>query len=109
MVFALFGNGGFHCLAEVLKILRNEVGQVSVLGVIPALFCGVQFRTIGREVLEMKPTRMMLLEVGCRGSMYVPAIPDDDHRATVMAMQLSQQPDHRVGIDVLGLQMVIER
>ena len=100
LVLALFGDGRLDCLAEVLKILGNEVWQVSVFGVIPALFRRVQFGTVGWQELEMEPTRMMLLEVGCRRPMHVPAIPDDDHRATVMMMQLPKQPDHLVGIDV---------
>ena len=73
---------------QVVKIVGNEVRQVVIFRAIPTLFHGVQFRSIRREPLECEPVGMMLGEEGRCRSMHAVAIPNQDHPATMMMMQL---------------------
>ena len=73
---------------QVVKIVGNEVRQVVIFRAIPTLFHGVQFRSIRRKPLECEPIGTIFCEEGRRRSMHTIAIPDQDHPATIMMMQL---------------------
>ena len=96
------------CL-EVVDVVGDEVRQVGVLRVVPALLDGVQFGGIRRKRLEGKPIGMVLFEVRRRRSMHVPAIPDHDHMTAVMMVQEPKQPDQLVRIDVLRHEVEVKR
>jgi len=105
----LFGDGRIDGLVEVVEIVGNEVGQVGILGMVPALFNRVQFGRVGRQRLERKPRRMVLLEVCRRRLMHVPAIPRQNHVTAIMTMQQPKQPDQVGRVDVLRHKLEIER
>ena len=42
--------------AQFQNVVGNEVGQVGVLGVIPDLFGGVEFRSVRRQPLDLNAT-----------------------------------------------------
>lgn len=107
-VFALVGEGRLDGLVEVVEIVRDEVGQVGVFGVAPALLDGVQFRRIGGQRLEREPRRMVLLEPRRRRSVHAPPIPDEDHMATIVTVQEPQQPDQLLCVDVPRRKMETE-
>ena len=75
MILVLFFNGVINFGMQVFEIVGNKVGQVAVLGVIPALLDRIQFRGVRRQPLELEPIGMIFLEVGRRRTMHNPAIP----------------------------------
>jgi hypothetical protein len=109
LVFGLFRDGRFDGILKVIKIVRDEVRQVGVLRVVPALLDRVQFGSIRWQGLEREPVGMVFLEVRRRGAMHVPAIPDHDHVMAVMAVQETEEPHQVVRVDVFRQQMEIER
>ena len=50
---ALIRDGGVHVVVQVIAVLRNEVGQVAVFGVVPHLFAGIEVRRIGRKPFHL--------------------------------------------------------
>lgn len=108
LVLALVGEGRLDGLVEVVEIVRDEVGQVGVFGMVPALLDGVQFRRIGGQWLEGEPRRMVLLAPRRRRSMHAPPIPDEDHVATIVTVQEPQQPDQLLRVDVPRREMEVE-
>ena len=94
---------------QVVKVVGNEVRQVIIFRVLPTLFHGVQFRSIRRKPLEGEPVGMMLGEEGRCCSMHAVAIPNQDHPATMMMMQLPQKPNEVVGVHVFSQQLEVMR
>jgi hypothetical protein len=43
---------------QVQQIVRDEVGQVTIFGVVPDMFDRVEFRGVGRKPFEVEPSRM---------------------------------------------------
>jgi hypothetical protein len=100
LVVMEFINRVINFSVEMVDVRGNEVGQVTVLRVIPALFDRIQLRAIGRQPLELKPIGMIFVEVGCRRAMHRPAIPHQDHPTTAIIVQFFEKPDGLVGIDI---------
>jgi len=82
----LFFDGVKDFGMQMFEIVGNKVGQVAVLGVIPALLDRIQFRGVLREPLELEPIGMIFFEVGHRRAMYRPAIPHQNYPPTAMFM-----------------------
>jgi hypothetical protein len=80
--------GVVNIFKQVVEVVGNEVRQVIIFCMLPTLFHGVQFRSIRRKPLECEPAGMMLDEEGRCCSMYAVAIPNQDHAAAMMMMQL---------------------
>ena len=55
---ALVRQGSVHLLAEVIAVVRDEVGQIAVFGMVPHLLSRVEFRGVGREPFHLDPTAM---------------------------------------------------
>ena len=94
---------------QVVEVVGNEVRQVIIFRVLPTLFHGVQFRSIRRKPLEGEPVGMMLAEEGRCCSMHAVAIPNQDHPATMMMMQLPQKPNEVVSVHVFAQQLEVMR
>ena len=47
-------------VVEMINILGNEVGQIGIFGVVPALLDGIEFWGIGGKPFELEPIGMML-------------------------------------------------
>ena len=77
-----------NIVVQVVKVVGNEVWQVVIFRVLPTLFDRIQFRRIRRKPLEGEPVGMVLGEEGRCRSMHTIAIPNQDHPATIMMMQL---------------------
>ena len=94
---------------QVVKVVGNEVRQVVIFRVLPTLLDGIQLRGIRGKPLEREPVGMPLgKEGGCR-AMHTIAIPNQDHPATVMMMQLPQKPNDAVGFHVFPQQLEVMR
>ena len=63
MVSALVCQGLGDRSFQVVEVVGDEVRQVGILGMVPALLDGVQFRGIRREPLELEPARMVFLKI----------------------------------------------
>jgi hypothetical protein len=85
---------------QMKDVVGDEIGQVAIFRVIPALFDGIQLRRIGRQPLEIKPIGMIFFEIRRRRPMHRPAIPNHDYPTTAMLVQFLQKPDGFVGIDI---------
>lgn len=92
----------------MVDVVRDVVRQISVLGVIPALFDRVLYGGIRRKEFEGKPVRIVRFEVPDRAAMHIPAVQDNDGMMTVMSVQQPKQCHHPVRVDVLGREMEIE-
>ena len=109
MVAVLVFLGVVNIFIQVVKVVGNEVRQVIIFRVLPTLFDGIQFRSIRRKPLEREPVGMMLGEEGRCRSMHAIAIPNQDHPATIMMMQLPQKPNEVVGFHVFPQQLEVMR
>ena len=61
------------------------------------------------STLELEPVGVVFLEMCGRGSVHVPAIPNHDHLAAIMAVQLPKQPNHVFGGHVFRNELKIQR
>lgn len=109
MVAVLVFLGVANIFKQVVEVVGNEVWQVIIFRVLPTLFHGVQLRSIRRKPLEGEPVGMMLGEVGRCCSMHAVAIPNQDHPATMMMMQLPEKPNEIVGVHVFSQQLEVMR
>lgn len=92
--------GVVNIFIQVVKVVGNEVRQVIIFRMLPALLDGIQLRGIRGKPLEREPVGMPLgKEGGCR-AMHTIAIPNQDHPATIMMMQLPEKPNEAVGFHV---------
>ena len=80
--------GVVNIVVEVVKVVGNEVWQVVIFRVFPTLLDRIQFRRVRGKPLEGEPIGMVLCEEACRRSMHTIAIPNQDHPATLMIVQL---------------------
>ena len=100
LIAVLLCLGVMNIFVEVVNVVGNEVRQVIVFRALPTLLDGIQLRGIRGKPLEREPIGMPLgKESGCR-AMHTIAIPNQDHPATIMMMQLPQKPNEAVGFHV---------
>ena len=77
-----------------------KFGKSSYFVVLRTLLNGIQFWGIRGKPLEREPVGMPLgKEGGCR-AMHTIAIPNQDHLAAIMMMQLPEKPNEAVGFHV---------
>ncbi len=95
-------------VVEMFNIVRNKVGEVTVLRMVPDLLGRIQLRSVCGKPLERKPLGMLGFEMfGCR-AMYAVPIPDQNNLATEVTVHLSQKPDHVLRLDVMLKQLKIQ-
>ena len=109
MVVMLRGLGFVNIVVKVVKIVRNEVWQVVVFCALPTLLDRIQLRRVRGEPLKGEPIRMTLGEEGRHRAMHSIAIPNQDHPATIMTMQLPQKPNEVLGLRVFPQELEIMR
>ena len=98
-----------NIVVEMVKVVGNEVWQVVIFRVFPALLDRVQLRRVRGKPLKREPIGMVLCEEGRRRSMHTIAIPNQDHSATIMMMQLPQKPNEVLGVHVFPQELEIVR
>lgn len=97
----------------MVDIYCAQVGQFMTLGVAPARFDRVEFRSIRWEPFELKPIRMNSF-VGCDCcSMCVQAVPKNDDPVCWLVVQsmvqLSQKIDHFLCHETIECQLKVKR
>ena len=98
-----------NIVVEVFNVVGNEVWQIVTFRTLPALLDWIQCRRVRRKPLEGEPVGMVLRKVGCRRAMHGIAVPNYDHSATVMAVQLPQEPNDVLGARVFPQELEIMR
>src|SRR5580704_9785039 len=100
-----------YVIAQLLGVLRRQVGQTSVLGVTPDQLVRVQFRRVARELLRD--------DLGMHGQplthqqrlvMDGAAVPHNGQRARQMLLEMLQECHDVLGMDrrVVGQQVEVE-
>ena len=90
------------------NVIRDEVGQVTVLCLIPYVFNRVEFWRVCRKPLDGKPVSPIVLQsTDCR-TMDRPAITDEQQRTPNMAMYVTQESHDIWGTCVVVQQRVIQ-
>ena len=64
-----------------------------MLDVIPTWLGRIQLRRMSREMLEVEPIRVLVLEIRFRTVMSGKIVPDDDHLVIIVMMNLCQKID----------------
>ena len=95
--------GGF--LEQVVKIASGEIGLRYVLAMTPTILDGIQFRTVGRQVLEAEPGRMLDREILGRLEMGPKVVPDKHDPITEMIVQVAQKRNQRRRVDIRAMQL----
>ncbi len=105
LVAAERGQGIGGLLVEMIDVGGREVGLASVLDVAPHAFDRIQLGTVGRQVLEAEPGRMLDREVLGRLEMSRKIIPDEHNPAAKTIVQVVQEGDQKRRVDVAGVQL----
>lgn len=93
----------------MVYVVRDEVGQVGIFCMAPALLDRIQLWRVRRQLLEGEPVGVVMLEVFCRLAVGGQAVPDDDDMTPITAMQEFEQPDQLFRVGVLRGNMKIKR
>ena len=99
------GQGVGSLLVQVVQIASGEIGLRYVLAVTPTILDGIQFRTVGRQVLEAEPGRMLNREILGRLEMSPKIVPDKHDPITEMIVQVSQKRNQRRRVDIGAMQL----
>jgi hypothetical protein len=96
-----------HGEGELVTIAGAAIGEPP-LGERPHLLVGVEFRRVGREVLEPEPGDATTQFVNRREAMKSEAIPQHDHRAAQMLQQVGEEATDLGQADVVMMPLVVE-
>jgi len=97
-----------HSLVKVIDILRNEVCQVGVLGVVPQHLHRVEFGSIGGKPLHLEPIRVRLLQQAHGFAMNAVAIQDQDEFAPQLPMDQVEKGDDVIEADVVIMELEVQ-
>lgn len=80
-------------LMQFADVVRDDVCQVPVLGLVPHIFDWINFRRISGKPLDLKPMGPSLLQLTDGRAMGRQAIANEDERTTQVGMDLTQKPN----------------
>jgi len=102
-------DGGIHSCLKIILGFRRQIGQVTVLGVVPHLFYWIEIRRIRRQPFNADHSSMSL-HIGLQhlGPMHTPSIQNQNYRATDGSAHRLQERDHILSTDVLPLHSPIQ-
>jgi hypothetical protein len=78
---------------KMMHIIRNEVGQVSIFGMIPDYLDWIQIRRISWQPLHLEPVRMLSLQQPYGLAVGAEAIHHDDELAPHKVMEQGQESE----------------
>ena len=99
------GQGVGSFLTQVFQIAGGEVGLRYVLAVTPTILDGIQFRTVGRQVLEAEPGRMFNREILGRLEMGPKIVPDEYDPITEMIVQVAQKRNQQRRVNIRAMHL----
>lgn len=80
-----------HGSLQFWRVVRDEVSQVTILGIAPPRFHRIEFRSVGWQPFEFDMLQPRVQDLfGCR-AMHTPAIQHDDQRAATTLSQSSNE------------------
>jgi hypothetical protein len=107
-VLACIAHRGAHDLAKFLDIIRDEVGQVTVLGVIPDHLDRVQIRGVAGKPLYLKPVYFGLSQEPNGLAVGTVAIHHHDELAAQVAVQQVEKGHNLLGGDVVVVHLEVQ-
>src|SRR5262249_46093675 len=91
------------------QVIRQIIGQIPVLGLVPDLLGGIEFRGIGRQPRDPhQPGGTLRPQAAQGGTMHAPAIEDKKKGAAQVALEQVEEGQHVGCADIVGMQAKIE-
>lgn len=100
-------DGGDDRLLQMLDVIRNEVGQVGILGVVPNHLNGIEIRSIAGQPFHFQPRYVGFLEQAHGLAMRIVPIQDQDELAPQMAVDQVEKGDDVIEADVVLMQLEV--
>ena len=101
--------GVVDIVVQVVKVVGDEVRQVIIFRALPTLLDRIQFRRVRGKPLEGEPVGMVLAEEARRRSVHTITIPNQNHPAAIMMMQLPEKPNQVLGLRILPQELEVVR
>jgi hypothetical protein len=95
-------------LLEVIYVIRNEIGQVGIFGVIPNHIHWINVGGISRQPFDLKSVDISLLQQAHGLVMHTVTIQHQDGLAPQMPVNQAQRGHHVVKADVALLQLKVQ-
>src|SRR5262245_21264070 len=95
-------------LVEVVDVVRNEVGQVAIFGLVPNVFDGIKIGRIGRQPLHAQPGATLFLKAANRRAVDGPAVADQQQWPTQSVMDSANESDHVLRCEIMVGQVVVQ-
>ena len=101
MATLLFFQCGASGSLEMLRIIRNKVGQFAVFGMAPPRLDRVQFRSVGWKPLELDVLHPRFADPPGSRTVDRPTIEADNQRTLIVFAKLFNKVDNLVGANVV--------
>lgn len=79
--------------AQIVDVLRNDVGQCAVLGLIPNVFHGIKVGRIRRKPFNLEPGGAAFEQSSCGGTVGRQSVPHQDDGSAQMLMDFAHEPN----------------
>lgn len=76
-----------------MDVLRNDVGQRAVLGLIPNILYGIKVRCVRREPFDLEPRGAAFEQSSCGGTMSRQSVPHQYDRSAQMLVDFAHEPN----------------
>lgn len=103
-----FFDGGCYRLLEMIAVFRNEISQVSILGMVPYHFHRVEVRGIARQPFRFNPVDTRLLQQVHCFAMDTVTIQHQDELPRQVSVEQVQKVHHIVKPDIGLLQFEVQ-
>jgi hypothetical protein len=106
---SLTGNGLIDAGVKVIAIVRDEIGQVRVFGMIPDLLGWIEVRRVGRKPFHADRCGMATQVLTQNlGTVDIPSVKDEDEFAADTPSQRTQEDHDLWAASVLGVDLPVE-
>ena len=78
-------------LVQLVDVVGDDVGQISILGLVPYVLDGIDFGCVCREPFDLEPLSTLLRKLSNGGTMSRQTITDEDKRAAQVRMDFTQE------------------
>lgn len=95
-------------LVQLIDVFGDDVGQISVFGLVPNVLDGIEFGCVCRQPFDLEPGSTHLRKLPNSGTMSRQAITDEDKRAAQVRMDFSQEANKVGRSSVVVKEFVIQ-
>jgi hypothetical protein len=92
---------------QIVDVLGNDVGQRTVLGLIPNILDGIKVRCVRRKPFDLEPSGAALKQSSCGGTMSRQSVPHEDDTSAQVLMNFAHEPNEIRGSCVVIQQFVV--